>query len=368
MQSKSRINALNLLRFIAAMMVVFFHYSFRGFAADGMTLFDYSELSAFSKYGYLGVQLFFMISGFVILMSALKLDFVSFVINRISRLYPVYWVCVTLTFLVIIVARDPRYFIAIYDYLINLTMLNGIIKIKNVDGAYWSLLVELFFYALVSVALFLKLQKKIILLLYVWLASSCFLLFYNGGNLIFKIARIALLPSYSSYFVAGMVFYLVLKEGRCYKKDVLLMLSYLVSVTLSMHAIPGFIEHYNANLDSYIIFTIISVFYCIFFVISYLKKDLMHSKILDKMGMMTYPLYLIHQNIGFIIFNKLYVILNRHILFWGLITLMLCFSYIITTYVEKPIHDFLKIQLYKCASLVNLRLAKVKNNIWFSKT
>ncbi|EAQ8060912.1 acyltransferase, partial [Salmonella enterica] len=85
---KNRINEIDLLRFVAAMAVVFFHYAFRGYAADGMSIMPYPSLAPVSKYGFLGVQLFFMISGFVILMSASHGSIQNFTISRMVRLYP----------------------------------------------------------------------------------------------------------------------------------------------------------------------------------------------------------------------------------------------------------------------------------------
>lgn len=55
MQSK-RVNEIDLLRFLAALVVVFFHYSFRGTAADDRTIMAYPLLAPVAKYGYLGVM------------------------------------------------------------------------------------------------------------------------------------------------------------------------------------------------------------------------------------------------------------------------------------------------------------------------
>ena len=65
-----RVNEIDLLRFVAALAVVFFHYAFRGYAADDRSIMPYPLLAPIAKYGYLGVELFFLISGFVILMTA----------------------------------------------------------------------------------------------------------------------------------------------------------------------------------------------------------------------------------------------------------------------------------------------------------
>ncbi|MCU0650139.1 MAG: hypothetical protein MUF00_19285, partial [Gemmatimonadaceae bacterium] len=76
-----------------------------------------------AKYGYLGVELFFMISGFVILMTAANGSVRDFVISRAVRLYPAFWVCCTATFLVTMFIGEPRYSASLEQYIVNMTML-----------------------------------------------------------------------------------------------------------------------------------------------------------------------------------------------------------------------------------------------------
>ena len=90
-----RLYELDLLRFIAAFAVLLFHYSFRGYAKDHYTVMPYLSIAPVTKYGYLGVSLFFLISGFVILMTASSGSTRHFVISRLVRLYPAFWVSCT---------------------------------------------------------------------------------------------------------------------------------------------------------------------------------------------------------------------------------------------------------------------------------
>src|SRR5688572_28370593 len=84
-----RMPALDLLRFLAAAAVMLYHYGFRGSAgADRYLEFRFDALGPVCRYGYLGVPLFFMISGFVILMSAVGKSPREFVATRAARLYP----------------------------------------------------------------------------------------------------------------------------------------------------------------------------------------------------------------------------------------------------------------------------------------
>src|SRR5690348_11363931 len=91
-----RLYEIDALRIIAAVAVVVYHYTFADFAG-GLTMTAFPQISPVTRYGYLGVDLFFVISGFVCLLTALNRKPHQFVISRIVRLYPAYWVAVTLT-------------------------------------------------------------------------------------------------------------------------------------------------------------------------------------------------------------------------------------------------------------------------------
>ena len=91
--SGSRLRVLDLLRFCAALAVVMFH--FVETSAWG-TRRAFPALIDFSMFGVYGVRLFFVISGFVILMSAWGRTSGQFVVSRIARLYPAYWASVVI--------------------------------------------------------------------------------------------------------------------------------------------------------------------------------------------------------------------------------------------------------------------------------
>ena len=142
----TRISEIDLLRFFAALAVVFFHYSFRGFSADGLSKVSYPLLAPISKYGYLGVELFFMISGFVILMTADTGSIRTFAVSRFVRLYPAFWICCSLTFAISVMLGGGRDYPSANQYLINMTMFSGFVGVPPIDGVYWSLFVELKFF------------------------------------------------------------------------------------------------------------------------------------------------------------------------------------------------------------------------------
>ena len=94
----SRILELDVLRGLAALGVVLFHYT----VVYPLSYNPYESTLFKFPLGYYGLHLFFMISGFVIFMTlertAHSLDFI---VSRFSRLFPCYWAAVILTFLIL---------------------------------------------------------------------------------------------------------------------------------------------------------------------------------------------------------------------------------------------------------------------------
>src|SRR6184192_554894 len=128
---------LDALRGLAALMVVLFHFTMgRKEAGMGFVL------------GITGVDLFFIISGFVIFMSLTKVkSSTEFIINRISRLYPTYWACVSFTFILIVATSLYHHDkIPFAHYLGNMTMFQYYLGIPNLDGPYWTMIIEMIFY------------------------------------------------------------------------------------------------------------------------------------------------------------------------------------------------------------------------------
>src|SRR5882762_2012270 len=94
----SRVEALDLLRLAAVLAVVLYHFGFWGPAHQTAI----PSMASFAKYGFLGVPVFFIISGFVIAYSAEGRTATGFAIARFSRIYPTFVFCMTLTFLALL--------------------------------------------------------------------------------------------------------------------------------------------------------------------------------------------------------------------------------------------------------------------------
>jgi len=101
-----------------------------------------------SSLGHYGVELFFVISGFVILMTLERSrTWRDFTFSRFSRLYPSYWAVVCLTVLLAWTMELPRRF-WFGGFVVNLTMIQTFVRWPHLDEVSWSLAVELGFYVL----------------------------------------------------------------------------------------------------------------------------------------------------------------------------------------------------------------------------
>lgn len=180
-------------------------------------------------WGAYGVQLFFFISGFVILMSARRARVPSdFVISRVSRLYPVYWIAVTVSIVVSITFRVPSTDIGWVDRLMNYTMIQRLLLFSNVDEVYWTLAIEMQFYMLIFALLVLtraKLTTKIVLwMIGVWFAVSLAVAVVSRPHTLgidpqnvdtpWKMVLNLLLVEWGPFFAAGMLAFFARGEKR----------------------------------------------------------------------------------------------------------------------------------------------------------
>jgi peptidoglycan/LPS O-acetylase OafA/YrhL len=210
------------LRGLCALAVMLFHYVFRVQhivpPADNPLVFAVPGLPD-RLIGEIPVYVFFMISGFVI---SFTLDrsrtWRDFIVSRFSRLYPVYWV-VTLLLAGVWTLFPPREsHMPLGVVLTNLTMLQDYVRVGSINPVYWSLTAELGFYALM-LAVFLagEFQRlprwaAIWLILSIVFGIAC-AIFGEKNVPVPTVIAIFFNLFFAPYFVAGIVFYRVSREG-----------------------------------------------------------------------------------------------------------------------------------------------------------
>lgn len=320
---KQRIGVLDSFRGLAAISVVYYHltYWFRHLHGhDFSTSYDF-------RYGSYSVFFFFLISGFVIFMTVERCKTPSeFAYRRFIRLYPTYWICLLFSSVILYFFGIPELKPTISQFLINLTMVQRPLKTEDIDPSYWSLLPELAFYFII----FLVFVSKILNRIYLWGIPWVVCSFINGY---YDLHFLELFFQYSGLFFSGVLFYKIFKGEKRWIHHLSIVVCYFV-VVLNLDMAPlNTIERYLPA----------AIVYGIFYLFLFNKLNFLDNKLLGFLGYISYPLYLIHQSIGFTILlgMRKYGFTDYWVIYIPLV-LLICLAYFIARYIEKPVMKYAK--------------------------
>ncbi|MBI3950857.1 MAG: acyltransferase [Acidobacteria bacterium] len=320
MNQSNRFLELDVLRGLAALAVVFYHYTTRF-----NEIYGHSEnLWGDFPLGLYGVQLFFLISGFVIFMTLERTrEALDFVVSRFSRLYPTYWTAMILTFVIVSLATLPGRQVSSGDALINLSMIQFLFEAPHVDPVYWTLSVELSFYVIMLALYRAKLLQRIEGIAAGWLLLMILVAVGENhfGISVPQRARVILLLDYADLFTAGMMFYMLMKQGRSMKRYLILASCLLVQWVVS----------------SWQLTLIVTFFFIVFYLAIKGRLSFIVWRPLVFLGTISYALYLVHQNIGYVIIRALYRQgINPNASIAIAIIVSLCLASAVTFLIEKP--------------------------------
>lgn len=160
-----------------------------------------------AAYGWLGVHLFFLISGFVICMSSWGRGVGAFLMSRAVRLYPAYWLSVVAVAVVLTVWPNVREPVDWHGALVNLTMLQEPLGERAVAEVYWTLWAELRFYLLFSLVVWWGLTyRRVVGFCLLWLgAVTVAKAVVPDGNVLHEV----LMTDYAPLFTGGIGCYLM---------------------------------------------------------------------------------------------------------------------------------------------------------------
>ena len=334
----NRYQELDALRGIAAIMVVLFHFTM-----------GRNEAKLGFKLGVTGPEMFFIISGFVIFMSINKVKTSrEFIINRISRLYPTYWSCVTFTSLLIVVSSFYTHSsINLIEYIGNMTMFQFYLLIPNIDGPYWTMIIEMVFYVLILIIFNFKLIKylKPIGLILSIIPVVLSYLFYNNNKFVFILIYYVPLLQFMPLFFAGIVFYKIYNnENNKILNYFILMICFVCQIL--MYNFAGRSRSYISQ-NEYS--GMIVLYFLIFTLFANKKLKVIVSPLTLFFGKISFALYLIHQYVSTLIIIPFFVD-KCNLNFW-IASLFIAFpvviglATIVTFYIEVPLSKRLKEKL-----------------------
>ena len=376
MDKENRIDVLDSFRFIAIICVMLFHYYSRYIPPLNKTiLYPYGNSYNYFNYGYLGVQFFFIISGFVITFTLTKTNnFLEFWKKRIIRLFPAMLFCSFLTLIVFLILDNHFLFPeshSLKNVIFSLSFISPdfinefqFFKLYNLEysnGSYWSLWPEIQFYFVASCIYFIHKKNYVLNItlftLFVWLVNYIILRVLwnvqstNRLHLNLDLNSIAIFKkwtevvfnyiNYSFFFVLGVLFF----QLHSQKKNLTTLFFIIILISARFYF---YFELSQKDINPiYILGLMIIVFISFSFFPNIYKY--LSGKLLAKIGVASYSLYLIHEHIGVLLINKYASIFGKFNFLFPIIIIiiMIIFSMILYKYVEKPIGIYMKNRFVK---------------------
>ncbi|WP_102796554.1 acyltransferase family protein [Bowmanella denitrificans] len=335
-----RLYEIDLYRFIASVMVLIFHYTFVGYMLGYAPDIRFDGIGEYSRYFYLGINFFFIISGFVILMSAKDGEPGKFFVSRFIRLYPAYWVGVILTGSGILYFNQSQFQASSAEIAANATMFQAAMGIKSIESAYWTLWIEMQFYLVMFALAWFGWLRFILPLIGLSLLVCTVSLFTSWGQA-FDLWTNAF-PHWWGYFATGCLLYLIRRDGLDLLKSSMLVLA-LVFVVCQNWLFTNMMEGwYGTAFNEFVIIGLNLLFLGLMLFSTLANQHPLRNARFVAWGALTYPLYLIHQNIGYMLFNAYGQHINKYLMLVVTASLMLAVAYAIHRLVERPLAPWLK--------------------------
>ncbi len=287
-QPSSRLPSLDALRGLAALGVVLFHYlpyyhTLYGHEFELPAMLEFTLL-----FGRYGVHLFFMLSGFVIFMTLERTSNAGwFGLARAFRLLPALWAGIILTFLSVHWLGPENRAVSLQTALMNATLLHEYFGLDHVDGAYWSLVIEITFYSWMAL-LFFGFRRwqslRLVLTLWVLISYAGVIGWHQIPESLAFLVKDLLFVKYAPLFIAGMLIY---RRHRYRERSVF---DGMLLVLCIGHSMIAYKVPYNLF--------VIGCFGIFILAVSGRLNWLANRPMLW-LGGLSYSLYLVHQNIGY---------------------------------------------------------------------
>lgn len=322
MSHAKRLDYLDLLRVLALGSVMLFHYFFNGISKGTVTSVSLTPVASIAKYGYLGVELFFLISGFVILYSTQNRTALEFIKKRFLRLYPMYWLGLLTIFVIANLPFWSNNGPSLGKALLNLTMLPTAFGGHWVDEAHWFLMRELQFYLVIIIVLALGSGKRLPQIFPWWAIVICV---WNLLNL--PRFEIWYFSGYFALLTGGAIIFSIREWGLTKLRAIGLLAAYICAMDTRMTKAPWLSEHRSTNYNKYIIGLIVTIAFLLIMATLSSRISNLSFKWAAVAGAITYPLFLIHGRLGLLTLQNLGSDSNKLYLYPAIVITLILLAY-----------------------------------------
>lgn len=302
------IKFITLLRGIAALLVVWDHLVGNWLSNNSMVwlpiqiIREYvtTPLGIIQDFGWFGVCLFFLISGFIITHVAIRENRTTFFIRRIFRIYPPLIVSIILILVLDFVFSRGQFMKLSYDnMLLSFTLLNFLFEPQNViNGVAWTLVIEMLFYLIIFAFLTYLKERPIYFLASIDLVVGSIVVSarWFGENFFLLAASVAYLP----FLAIGQIVYLYWTKRVSLKISIIFSVVNYFMLVLGLETIHS--QFYVPG-NSYMV----SFFYAcaIFLIALYFNMNIRINKTVKLISESSYSLYLTHGFVGLYLLNAL---------------------------------------------------------------
>lgn len=278
-------NTIDLLRFLASLFVCLFHFN------EGIAYLD-NDYRNLVKLGWIGVPIFFVISGYCIQMAAKDNSSINFVIRRFFRIYPMYWFSLFIIFAIAIFQKvytgnnsiqhlPHNLFEILSTIFLNIDPIN---HIPSINWVYWSLVCEILFYILFTISLTFKNSLREIFLIILCIVSL--VIVPQQGNILYVFKH---WPS----FALGVGIYLLFHKKNKFKQALVIILV----------AVSGVVKQnfFEPNGHIYLAGILMTAF-----AIGVSEWTDIPTNKLSKLGRYAYSIYLLHVPIGVFFLSSIF--------------------------------------------------------------
>lgn len=300
----TRLRTLDGLRFVAAVGVLLYHFTARWSMAWGQEPGQqFPVLGRLTSYLALAPELFFVISGFVILWTAWGRTVPAVIASRLARVYPAYWAALALTSLLLLVIwRDGKQ-ISLAEVAVNVTLLQEAFGVRHVDGVYWTLWTELRFYVLVVLLVAVGLtRRRVLVFTALWPLAGL-----GAALLGIGVLETVLISRYAPLFAGGMLLYLIYRDGHGWLPWSLLAGNVVLAVHNVVPAQTASLGRNTAFEPSPVILAALVVgCFATVAALTLTRLRRIDWPALTAIGAVTYPLYLVHEFWGWWVISLLH--------------------------------------------------------------
>lgn len=306
-QSK-QIYGLDFIRFFAALLVCLYHLAFKPVISPGDELHTFFSVTSnlppgysLTWFGWVGVQIFFVLSGFVIAYSCQGESTRDFVIKRFLRLVPGMWVSASICFILAVLLEKT----VVLPIFLTLKSMIFFPVGPWIAGQIWTLPIELSFYAILAIMLFLNHRdwfEKLAIVLTILSALYWFTYSIHYHDPHTRLTQL-LLFQHGCQFAMGLLLWCAVTDrltpARISLMIVCAVTSYIQIAAVASYETTAYLDRLPLSVPM-AVWTAAVVFIYLSGRFNNLADKFLapHKKIVRQMGLLTYPLYLVHVHIG----------------------------------------------------------------------